>query len=377
MAIYHLTVKHGSRTGGQSAVAKRAYITREEDHARRAGFAASESGNIPSWAEDAREFWQAADDWSRANARLFTEVEAALPRELDRDQQVELVREFASSLAARDGGQVPYTWAIHDDGKGNPHVHLMLSSKVDDGRERPDAKTWFSRAATGKKAIEAGGVRSWSEATGKEWLEATRELWAKRTNHALEKASVDQSIDHRSHARRGKQQVPTVHVGWTPRRAAEARAFNAEVRQLNRQLRDAARAIKARLAQLNELAHTVASKVVNAVQPTRQAQVEALNERLAEIARTTGKAMAKGDGPARQYSGQALLVERQLGVLVINHGRDLVAVAAGAEALAKIEEGKLVVARSDQAGRWSVELHPRQLELERRLQGQPGPSLGR
>lgn len=359
VAIFHLTVKHGSRTGGQSAVAKRAYITREEEHARRPGFAASESGNIPSWAEDAKAFWQAADDWSRANARLFTEVEAALPRDISHERQVDLVRDFASSLAARDGGQVPYTWAIHDDGKGNPHFHLMLSSKVDDGLERSDAKTWFSRAATGKKAVEAGGVRSWSEATGKEWLESTRDLWAKKTNLALERAGVEQTVDHRSHARRGKAQVPTVHVGWTPLRAAEARAFNAEAKQLNRQLGLAARAIKNRLAELNELAHKVANKVVS--------KADALNERLAEFALTAGKPMVKGDGPAKQYSGRAVLVDR-LGVLVIDYGRELVSILAGAKAVAKIEEGKLIVARSDQAGRWSIELHPRQLELDRRLQ---------
>ena len=90
MAIYHLTVKTGSRHGGQSALAKSEYIEREGKYERQDDeLAHRESDNMPEWAEeDPRLYWEAADAHERANGRLFREVEFALPRELDEGGQV-------------------------------------------------------------------------------------------------------------------------------------------------------------------------------------------------------------------------------------------------------------------------------------------------
>lgn len=255
MAIYHLSISNGSRlprrkaaesaeargadARGQSAVAKASYVLRLGNYSDRLDLAASGSGNLPTWAADASAFWSAVDAHSRANARLFTEVEAALPRELDQAAQLELVREFARKLADRPEGQVPYTWGIHAN-DGNPHVHLVLSSRADDGIERDGPKAWFARAAnsTGKHQAEPGkgGVRSWSEATSKEWVSVVRESWADMVNAALAKAGSDARIDHRSHAARGLEELPTVHVGFG-RGADERKARNAEAQAINEDIR--------------------------------------------------------------------------------------------------------------------------------------------
>ena len=97
MAIYHLTVKTGSRYGGQSALAKSEYIEREGKYERQDDeLAHRESDNMPEWAEEnPRSYWEAADAHERANGRLFREVEFALPRELNEGEQIELAREFA------------------------------------------------------------------------------------------------------------------------------------------------------------------------------------------------------------------------------------------------------------------------------------------
>ena len=53
MAIFHLTVKTGSRLGGQSARAKADYIEREGKYERQDDeLAHRESENMPEWAED-------------------------------------------------------------------------------------------------------------------------------------------------------------------------------------------------------------------------------------------------------------------------------------------------------------------------------------
>ena len=51
-----------------------------------------ESGNMPEWAADRpRSYWEAADVHERANGRLFREIHVALPAELSRARQKELL----------------------------------------------------------------------------------------------------------------------------------------------------------------------------------------------------------------------------------------------------------------------------------------------
>ena len=123
MAIFHLTVKTGSRLGGQSACAKADYIEREGKYERQDDeLAHRESENMPEWAEDdPRSYWEAADEYERANGRLFREVEFALPRELNESDQVELARGVRGQVdqrgrrtvalytgrASRQGGEPP------------------------------------------------------------------------------------------------------------------------------------------------------------------------------------------------------------------------------------------------------------------------------
>ncbi|MCV5432334.1 DNA primase, partial [Escherichia coli] len=88
MAIYHLTAKTGSRSGGQSARANADYIQREGKYARDMDEVLhAESGHMPEFVERPADYWDAADLYERANGRLFKEVEFALPVELTLDQQ--------------------------------------------------------------------------------------------------------------------------------------------------------------------------------------------------------------------------------------------------------------------------------------------------
>lgn len=230
MAIYHLTVKHGSRANGQSAVAKVEYIARLGKYADRDDLLRVGSGHLPSWASSALMFWYGADTYSRANARLFTEIEAALPNELSPDQMTELVQRFVERISSFGVGHVPYTWGIHRKDR-NPHVHIVLAARVEDGVARDGGKAWFRRA--NKAVPEKGGAASWSEQTDKDWLEEMRDLFAHLTNEALAKVSSAVRVDHRSHARRGMVAVPTQHAGWAPRRRREVLEYNARALAAN------------------------------------------------------------------------------------------------------------------------------------------------
>ena len=195
MAIYHLSVKTGSRGGGQSAAAKADYIEREGKYAKDAEEVEYlESGHIPEWAaDDPRAYWSAADQYERDNGRLYREVEFALPRELNPAERVALATRFAEHLTA--GERLPYTLAVHRGGGDNPHVHLVFSERANDGIER-SAEQWFKRYNA--QDPEKGGARKSTATKPRDWLEQTREDWADQANEALDRAGRAERINEAS-----------------------------------------------------------------------------------------------------------------------------------------------------------------------------------
>lgn len=209
MAVYHLSVKTGSPgKGGPHAE----YILREGEYADREDFVASESGNMPAWAEhDPKIFWAAADAHERANGRVYSELEVALPRELTREQQISLVREFVENTL---GQRHAYTWAIHvpqaSDQESQPHFHLMFSERRIDGIER-DPDEYFRR--WNPKNPERGGAGKDRYFSSQGFVWAVREEWARTANEALERAGHEARIDHRSYRDAGIDFEPQRKLG--------------------------------------------------------------------------------------------------------------------------------------------------------------------
>ena len=116
---------------------------------------------MPAWAQDdPHAYWQAADAHERANGRLYSEVQFALPRELDASGRRELASAFAERVCG--GERLPYTLALHKgeaetpDKPDNPHAHLMFSERGNDGIARSEEQ-WFKRH--NPTAPERGGAR--------------------------------------------------------------------------------------------------------------------------------------------------------------------------------------------------------------------------
>ena len=226
-AIYHLNVRTGSRSKGQSARAAAAYIQREAEYSRDREttdeLLYTESGHMPAWAEaDPTTYWDAADLHERANGRLFQRVEVALPTALTTAEQRELAVGFARHLT--DNEQLPYTLAIHAGEGTNPHGHLLMSERTTDGLERAPEQ-WFRRDNAAEP--EQGGARKTTALHSKAWLVETRKAWAEETNQALERAGHEIRIDHRSYAEQGIERLPGLHLGPTVREM-EARGIETE-----------------------------------------------------------------------------------------------------------------------------------------------------
>ena len=164
MAVFHLQASFGSRVGGQSAAAKADYIERE---GRYDGDAAelehSESGNMPEWAEDdPHAYWEAADAHERANGRLYSELQFALPVELDEGQRRDLASTFAQQMTG--GERLPYTLAMHRGGGGESALShdVLREGERRDRAQRGAVVPALQRQGPGEgRGAEVAGGQGW------------------------------------------------------------------------------------------------------------------------------------------------------------------------------------------------------------------------
>lgn len=204
MATYHLSVKNGLKG---YAAPHAAYICREGkyDKGKNEELIYTEHGNMPSWAqENPRDFWKAADEFERGGVeragRSYREIEVALPNELDREQQIDLVKKYVKTHLGKDHS---YTFAIHcpnatlNPSVKQPHAHIMFSERKLDGIER-DPEHFFKQTAQKGKDPARGGAPKVREWNNQSTVPRLRTSWAAMHNAELKKYGLDARIDHRS-----------------------------------------------------------------------------------------------------------------------------------------------------------------------------------
>ena len=358
MAIYHLEAKVVSRGAGRSAVAASAYLSCsrlyndydgiQHDYTKKQGLVWQQIF-LPEYAsqewQDREKLWNAVEEVETAkDSRLAREFVVALPIELNREQQIELLQDFIREQFVSDG--MCADAAIHDTDGHNPHAHILLTVRpldeqgkwqyktekeylcMKNGEERGFTAAEFNAAQTdgwekqyqykvGKKkvymapsAAEAQGLvradkhpkstrygrqnpisERWNS---EEQLTAWRAAWADVSNRYLERAGREERIDHRSYADRGLTEQPTIHEGVSAR-AMEKKGIISDRCELNRQ-------IKAGNALLRELKSAV-RRLMDAVKDTVPALAEAM-EKLREnmiIFRYQLNHIAKGKRSMRKY----------------------------------------------------------------------------
>lgn len=150
---------------------------------------------------DAMAFWSAADQHERANGRPYSEVEVALPRELTREQQLELANNYARELMK---GSHPYSLSIHSktaaDGGENVHIHLMFSERKNDGIDRP-LPQYFKRGNS--RFPEKGGAAKERDWNRRDKVAELRAEWEKFANDFLAAHALRPRMDLRSNVRKG------------------------------------------------------------------------------------------------------------------------------------------------------------------------------
>jgi len=300
MAIYHLEAKVVSRGAGRSAVAASAYLSCsrlyndydgiQHDYTKKQGLVWQEVF-LPEYApqewKDREQLWNAVEEVETAkDSRLAREFVVALPIELSRTEQIELLLEFIQGQFVADG--MCADAAIHDTDGHNPHAHILLTVRPLDERGKWQYKTekeylcmrngeergftaaefrtaqnegWekqypykvgnkkvymtpstaeaqgLVRADKHPKSTRYGRQNPISERwNSEEQLLTWRAAWADVTNRHLERAGREERIDHRSNAARGLDEIPTIHEGVAAQ-ALERKEIISDRCEINRQIR--------------------------------------------------------------------------------------------------------------------------------------------
>ena len=324
MAIYHLEAKVVSRGAGRSAVAASAYLSCsrlyndydgiQHDYTKKQGLVWQQVF-LPEYApqewKDHEQLWNAVEEVETAkDSRLAREFVVALPIELSCQEQIELLHEFIREQFVSDG--MCADAAIHDTDGHNPHAHILLTVRpldeqgkwqyktekeylcMKNGEERGFTAAEFKAAQNegwekqypykvGKKkvymtpsAAEAQGLvradkhpkstrygrqNSISERwNSEEQLAAWRAAWADVSNRYLERAGREERIDHRSNAARGIDEIPTIHEGVTAQ-ALERKGIISDRCEINRQIREQNKLIRAIRDEITKLKNTIMTSV--------------------------------------------------------------------------------------------------------------------
>jgi len=236
MAIYHCSVKIIGRGSGRSAVGAAAYRSGEDiinqwdgtrhDYTKKTGIIKGASfilapEHAPGWATNRERLWNEVEKIEKQiNAQLAREFELALPNELNRKQQQELVREFCKSELVMRGMAVDVNFHDKNSKIRNSHVHIMTTTRpfTEEGRWGAKSKKEYIRDKNGERIkLKSGQWKSRKVRTtdwdSHETLEHIRSSWADHVNKSLERAGQKGRVNHRSYANRGIEQVPSVHLG--------------------------------------------------------------------------------------------------------------------------------------------------------------------
>ena len=157
--------------------------------------------NAPAWVKDRQQLWAKNELANkRRDARVAKEILVALPRELDINEQLYLVRKFVAEnltplgvIADINAHELdPNILPADDCDDWNPHCHILISTQhLADGE--------FGQKIT--------------ELNDRNFVIGLRKSWADLVNERLEAVGSLERVDHRSNQAQGIDLLPQIHLG--------------------------------------------------------------------------------------------------------------------------------------------------------------------
>lgn len=219
MAIYTIQIKPVSRANGHSAIAKIAYNCRDkitniqtgEIHKYNSKKMSADLLHSEITYRELRidnscraQIWNSAElAEKRKDSRTAREYVVALPKELNLEDNIELVREFAREITRKYNNVAD--WAIHDekDGNGNIHAHILTTTREFD-------KNTFELGE--RTTIEWNNTKCASKnmPSTQDQIKNIRLDWALIQNRHLRMAGFDCQV---SHERKEDRDTVRKHLG--------------------------------------------------------------------------------------------------------------------------------------------------------------------
>ncbi|HAU2169434.1 TPA: Ti-type conjugative transfer relaxase TraA [Legionella pneumophila] len=212
MAIAFAQVSIHSRAKGHSAIAASSYRSGVKLYDARTGITHDYSNRhgviysdilLPEGSQEAfaeREFlWNQAElAEKRCDAQVCKDIVLALPKELDLVQQIELARRFAQTHFVDQG--IPADIAIHEHHDGNPHAHILITT-------RRLEKTGFSKyKARDLNPAFANGFIVEKDYWGEQWRDLQNEYFIEKNldltvdlNHIISERHHGKLKDQHNH----------------------------------------------------------------------------------------------------------------------------------------------------------------------------------
>ncbi|MBQ2675054.1 MAG: MobA/MobL family protein [Prevotella sp.] len=157
---------------------------------------------------------------TRYNSQLARRIVMALPKEIPKEQQIQLVREYCQEQFVSKGMIADI--AVHDKGDGNPHAHILLTMRpVDEkGNWAPKSRMVYDLDENGKKQKTAKGnwkchkepTVDWND---RKYAEIWRHEWEGLVNRYYAENGLEERVDLRSY--RPKIRALNSTAGSSPR----------------------------------------------------------------------------------------------------------------------------------------------------------------
>lgn len=230
MAIFSMRMQVIKRSAGRSSVAAAAYRSGEKlhddrqnmthDYRNRGGVEHTEillPANAPAWTQgiNREALWNAVEaNEKRKDSQTARELRIMIPRELDPQQRIQVVRDFVIKSFVSQGMVADVCWhnKTASDGRENCHAHVMLTMRplVFEGFGNKVRHDWVPDPAgrlhpDGRPVMVVSNDKSWNDPA---YYERCREGWENIANAALERAGSTERIDRRSLLERGLSRLP-------------------------------------------------------------------------------------------------------------------------------------------------------------------------
>ncbi|MDE6760388.1 MAG: MobA/MobL family protein [Lachnospiraceae bacterium] len=176
--------------------------------------------NAPEIYKDREVLWNAVEMVENGKAQLARSIDLDLPVELNRAEHVQIILNYVQRIFVDQGMCADI--AIHDNGNGNPHAHILLTLRSinEEGEWNGKWKKNYILDEYGNKIYDHNTKRykcgpsiplnDWGN---HENVEKWRQEWANECNCALARKHVNTRVTHESYVRQGVDRKPQIHLG--------------------------------------------------------------------------------------------------------------------------------------------------------------------